>query len=509
MIPALTLVLSLQTPTPVDTTLEARLRAWREGHEAAVLTQFTELLSIPNVASDGPNIGRNADSLESLFTRRGFRVERWRAGGGPPILFGRLVIDSALPTITFYAHYDGQPVDPANWSSPPWTPTFRDAAGQTVQWKGGRLSPATTLHARSASDDKAPIAALLAALDAIADLAERPSVNVRVLLEGEEEAGSPNLAANLARHRARLASDAWVFIDGPMHQSGAPQVIFGVRGVLPLRLTTYGPLRPLHSGHYGNWAPNPTAALVQLLAGMRDDEGRILIDGFDETWRPPSAAELAAARALPAVDAGLRDELALGRTEGGGEGVAVRILSPAVNFDGLDGGPADARAGNRIPTSATAVLDFRLAGGQQPAAVRTAVEGHLRARGYTLVTEEPDSALKRNTAQLVRVQWGPGYPGVRTPPDHPVAAALLEVLTRGWGRRPLVVPALGGSLPLAYLVRNPDSPFLILPIVNYDNHQHAADENVRLGNLYTGIEVLGSLLVRAGPAMRGAEGATR
>lgn len=498
----LVLASSLLMGLPPDTTLEARLGAWRGMHQDRILGELIDFLSVPNVASDHLGIRRNADMLESMLQRRGFAVERWTAVGASPILFGTLTVDTLLPTITFYAHYDGQPVSPEEWTSPPWVPILRDSSGGTVSRRVAARIPSTRIHARSASDDKAPIVALLTALDAVSALGERPTVNVRFFLEGEEEAGSPHLAELLAPHRERLASDVWVFLDGPMHQSGAPQVILGVRGFLSLRLTTYGPSRPLHSGHYGNWAANPTATLVSLLASMRDDDARILIDGFDSTWAEPTSADLAASRDLPRIDRRLREELALGRTEGSDAPLAVQVLAPAMNIVGFDGGPTDGGAANRIPASASAVVDFRLVSGQEPSELREHVEAHARARGFRIITGVPDSATRRNTLRLLRLEWGVGYPGARTPTDAPMVAALLGVLERGFGRRPLVVPTLGGSLPITMLVHAPDSPFLILPLVNSDNRQHAADENLRLGNLWAGIDMLGSLLVRAGPAMR-------
>ena len=207
-----------------------------------------------------------------------------------------------------YAHYDGQPVDPAAWATPPWTPTLR--AG-TLEEKAAVVDLAALpqaigaewrLYGRSASDDKAPIVVAMAALDALKHTKRTPSVNLKFFLEGEEEAGSEHLKAMLETHRELLQADLWLLCDGPVHQTRRPQVYFGVRGVTGVDITLYGPARALHSGHYGNWAPNPAVELAHLLASLRDTEGRILIAGFGDDVRPLTAAERDALRSVPPVE---------------------------------------------------------------------------------------------------------------------------------------------------------------------------------------------------------------
>src|SRR5262245_12757353 len=171
----------------------------------------------------------------------------------------------------------------------------------------------------------------MAALDALKHVKRKPSVNLKFFLEGEEEAGSAHLEAMLKTHRDLLKADLWLLCDGPVHQTRKPQVYFGVRGVTGVEVTLYGPARALHSGHYGNWAPNPAVELARLIASVRDDEGRILIAGFGDDVRPPTAAEHAALRSVPPVEDALASELQLGRTEGAPAALAELILRPALN----------------------------------------------------------------------------------------------------------------------------------------------------------------------------------
>lgn len=234
--------------------IAAHTHAWRAAHERAILDEFTQLLAIPNLASDAPNITRNAAAIRAMFDKRGLSTRFLTVDGAPPIVVADLKVPGATKTIAYYAHYDGQPVDAAQWKSPPWTPVMRDAAGHDVEWqKAEAIDPEWRLYARSAGDDKAPIVAMAAALDALRAANARPAQNLRFVFDGEEEAGSPHLAAYLAKYPDVLRPDAWVLCDGPVHQSRRMQLFFGARGVVDLELTVYGPIKGLHDGHYGNW----------------------------------------------------------------------------------------------------------------------------------------------------------------------------------------------------------------------------------------------------------------
>jgi acetylornithine deacetylase/succinyl-diaminopimelate desuccinylase-like protein len=408
--------------------------------------------------------------------------------------------------VVFYAHYDGQPADPADWTSPPWEPTLRDGVlseGARVldpSALDGHLDDDWRLYARSASDDKGPIVALLAALDALRDLEIPLSVNLKIFLEGEEEVGSAHLRSLLARHRDRLDGDVWLFGDGPVHQSGRLQVVYGVRGVMGLEITCYGPRRPLHSGHYGNWAPNPIAVLAELLAGMRDSEGHIRIEGFYDDVEPPSALARKALEEALAPDARLVEELALGRTEGGRR-LSESLLLPALNLRGVRAAQVGEGARNVIPTEARASVDFRLVPGQTPERVRALVQAHLEKEGYHLVHRDPDLETRRAYPRLVRLEWEEGYAAMGTPMDLPVARAVPKILEDALGEPVVRVPLLGGSLPLSWFEEALGTPLVIVPIVNHDNNQHAADENLLIGHLWRGIEAYAALLAQLGHAL--------
>ena len=485
--------------------LRERVLGYVREHETALLQEFVALLALPNLASDGPGIRKNADAIKRLLEARGVATRLLDGEGGPPVVYGELSV-GATKTVVIYAHYDGQPVEPERWASPPWTPVLRDGTLKPgvrtldLASLNGPLDPEWRIFARSASDDKAPILAIPAALDALNALGAKPSVNLKLFFEGEEEAGSPHIAAVLAKNRELLRADAWLLCDGPVHQSRRPQLVFGARGVTDVEITVYGPSRAIHSGHYGNWAPNPAVTLAHLVAGLRNPDGRITIVGFYDDVHPVTPAEYEALAAVPDVDAALRDELALAATEARGARLVERLMLPALNLRGLSSGAVGAKAQNAIPTEARASIDFRLVPDQTPKRVRERFEAHLRALGYHVVHAEPTLDERRSTPRLVRLEWGPGYPAGRTQLDLPFSRRLLAVVSEGLPEPVIALPTLGGSVPMQVFIETFGVPVVLLPIANHDNSQHAPDENLRLRNLWDGIATFAVVISDLGNA---------
>jgi acetylornithine deacetylase/succinyl-diaminopimelate desuccinylase-like protein len=485
---------------PSPDSVRSAAQRWYRANRQAIAGELITLLSIPNVASDSVNIRRNADTLVAMLSRRGMAARRLELPGSPPAVFGELIVPGATRTVMLYAHYDGQPVRESEWRTPPWRPTYFD--GRVEDGASERSTLPDTgaaewrLHARSASDDKSPIVAMLAALDALRAARIQPAVNVKFFLEGEEEAGSAHLREMLERHKTSLRADLWIFADGPVHQSRRAQVVFGVRGVMGAELTVYGPSRALHSGHYGNWAPNPAALLADLVASLRAPDGRILIPGFLEDVRAPSAAERRAIAEVPPVEDALKRELAIAEAEGGDGFVLERIMRPALNVRGLSSGGVGATAANAIPTVAHASIDFRLVPDQSPARIRRLLEQHARRRGFHVVNEAPSAEVRRRHPRVLQIVWDEGYPATRTALDSPVARALVRVVEETMGAPVIRVPTLGGSLPMHVFGDVLGAPLVVLPMVNHDNNQHAANENLRLQNLWDGIEMFAGVLAR-------------
>ncbi len=476
------------------------VRDYRSTHEATLVAELVEFLGLPNVATDEAAMQQNAAALLKLMGRRGIEA-RLLETDGPPYVYGELNAAGASRTVLFYAHYDGQPVDSGRWlGHAPFTPVLRDDAlavgGRIIEFPtDGRYEPDWRLYARSASDDKSPIVALLVALDALRAAGRAPSWNLKFLFEGDEEAGSPNLGAIVRAHRELLSSDLVLAADGPRDASGKPTLYFGARGIVSAEITVYGPLKPLHSGHYGNWAPNPALRLAQLLATLKNAEtGRVLVEGFYDDVVPLSERERAALAEAPNDDEAQMRALALAAPESPGSRLELLNL-PSLNVRGLRSAWVGGEARTIVPDLAVASIDMRLVKGIDPAQQVARLIRHIEAQGYTVVAEEPGPELRSRHARLARVVASDGYPAFRTSIDLPVCQALIAAVERNTGQAAVKLPTLGGSVPLYQFTDVLGTPTVGIPIVNHDNNQHSPNENLRLGHFWSGIEILAAALL--------------
>ncbi|MBY0506024.1 MAG: M20/M25/M40 family metallo-hydrolase [Bryobacteraceae bacterium] len=471
----------------------AGINTWRQTHEREILREYIPLLEIPNRAPDLANIRRNAGYVLAMLTRRGVASQLLEIDGVPPVVYGEIPTPGAKRTLIFYAHYDGQPVDPKEWTSPPWKAVLRNPQGQEVSADTAQLDPEMRVYARSASDDKAPIMALMASLDAMKSLGIAHKANIKFFFEGEEEAGSLHLEQFVQKYKHLLAGDVWLICDGPVHQNRAPSLYFGVRGVTTLDVTVYGPKRELHSGHYGNWAPNPAMMLSRLLATMTDGEGKVLVAGFYDDTTPMTAAERKALLAVPGVDEALKEELGLVNTDGNNARLVERLMLPSLNIRGLESAGTGANARNVVPAKAVASLDLRLVKGNDHRRQAEKVKAHIRQQGYYVIAQDPTDEERRKYSKIAKVTSREGYNAVRTSMDLPIAREVIQTLKRTYPDL-VLVPGLGGSVPLWVFEKELRTPLIGVPIVNHDNNQHSANENLRLANLWQGIVTLTTLL---------------
>lgn len=475
------------------------VRTWRQAHEKQILADFSQFLSLPNVATRLPDVEKNAAYIEAELKRRGFETRTLSAGPGtPPSVFAELKTPGAKRTALFYAHYDGQPIAQKGWLTDPFTPSLRTALPEAreINWQtlNGPLDPNWRLYARGAGDDKASIQALLSAFDALKANGIKPSVNIKILYEGEEEQGSPHFGKIVQENRDLLKADALIMGDGPMHQSGRQMVAFGNRGIAGFSLTVYGPLNPLHDGHYGSFAPSPSVMLARLLAALRDDDGKILIPGFYDDVAPPSAADEAAIAAMPQIEPELKTKLGLGRNVGPAR-LAEGYLKPTLNIRSIHVGDEGPDPANAIAPEGFASLDIRLAQGETPAHVRQLVEAYLQSLGWYIVRNTPDLATRLAHPKIVKVDWDAGASiAAKTSLDLPAAKAVVGSIARTVGYAPIELPTSGASSGIAEAVDQLHTPMIGVSIANYDDNQHARNENLRVGNLWDGIEVYAGLL---------------
>ena len=349
------------------------------------------------------------------------------------------------------------------------------------------------MYARGAADDKAPIIAMLTALDAIRAAGIKTKSNIKFAFEGEEEAGSANLEKTLAANKELFSGDLWLMCDGPLHQTRRQLIAFGARGAARVDITVYGPRGELHSGHYGNWAPNPALLLARLLASMKDESGHVLVEHFYDQVEPLSALEKRAVAEAPDVDADLMQEFWLGSTEGGGKKLTELITLPSLNIRGMASSRIGAQASNVIPATASVTMDVRLVKGMDPRTTAERVIEHIRKQGFFVVDQEPTREERLSHPKIARVVAGRYEAATRTSMDLPISQEVIRVVESARG--PAVkLPNMGGGLPLTSVERPLGTRTIVIPIGNHDNNQHSYNENLRLQNLWDGIELMAALI---------------
>jgi acetylornithine deacetylase/succinyl-diaminopimelate desuccinylase-like protein len=335
---------------------------------------------------------------------------------------------------------------------------------------------------------------MMAALDAIHASGLKMKSNIKFVFEGEEEAGSINLERILAANKELFSDDLWLICDGPVSQNGQPLIAFGARGIASVVITVYGPRVELHSGHYGNWAPNPAMMLARLLGSMKDENGHVLVDHFYDGIAPLSETEQRAIAEAPSLDGQLRNEFWLGSSEGAPKTLAELLTLPSLNIRGMASGHVGAQASNVIPATATASIDMRLVKGMDHGETVERLIKHIRKQGFFVVDHEPSAEERRTQAKVARVFVEPGgYNSVRTPMDLPISQEVIRTVESACG--PAVkMPIMGGSVPLDMIERTLGTHTVIVPMANHDDNQHSFNENLRIQNLWNGIDLMAALL---------------
>lgn len=486
--------------------------AWAAGPSAtqaasaakATFKEWVEVVSIPNDSVVAADIQRNTSWFEQAFQRRGFQT-RQLANDGKPMLFAELPGNRAgNPTVLFYAHLDGQAVTPSEWQqASPWQPTLkqRNSAGQweampLEQLYSASPNPEWRLFARAVADDKAPIMMLLAAFDALKANGTSPAVNVKIILDAEEEKGSPSLGKVIAANQELLKSDLLVVLDGPMHASNQPTLVFGNRGVAQATLKVFGPRQDSHSGHYGNYAANPAQTLARLLASMKDDDGRVTVAGYYDAVKLDEASRRIM-RAVPDDEAGLRKRLGIAQSEKVGQNYQEAMQYPTLNVRGMQSADVGAKARTVVPGLAIAELDLRTVPETDPQVLLGLLKAHIEKQGFHLVKGEPtdeDRARYPKLASLDAGQVSASSMAVRTELGAPIGNWLRRAFVAAYGKEPVQIRMMGGTVPTGAMVGALKIPFVIVPLVNADNNQHSANENMRLGNYIDGVYSITSIL---------------
>lgn len=432
-------------------------------HEEVLLSRLIDYLRRPSISAYGEGIAEVADYIADVMRKMGLSVKIMPTSGWP-MVFGESASIPGAPTVLLYGHYDVQPPDPLEaWTTPPFEPTIRN----------GRL------YARGVGDNKGQHFAQLMALEILLTCRGALPCNVKVLLEGEEEVGSPHMPEFIAEHSDELRADLVIVSDGPVHESGRSIISFGVRGVLDIELRARGANQDLHSGNWGGVVPNPLWTLVHLLATMKNARGEVTIDGFYDNVQPQNELERAALAQLPIDIEKVKHDLDLQRLDEPQERGYFERLSawPTLTINGIHGGYGGPGSKTVLPHEAVAKCDIRLVEAQTAEEILAKVKAHVQ----------------RHAPEVSVLSHGAMDPS-KTPLDSPYTELLRQAVTTAQGEEPLLVPAMGGSLPNYVFTKTLGIPAFGVPYANADEANHAPNENLEVARYFLGIKTGASML---------------
>lgn len=441
--------------------------AYVDDHSEIFLSRLLDYLRHPSISAYGEGIAEVAEYMAGVISQMGLAVQILPTSGWPMVV-GEYHVGADAPTVLLYGHYDVQPPDPLEeWISPPFEPAIRN----------GRI------YARGVADNKAQHFAQLMAVESLLACNGTLPCNVKVLLEGEEEVGSPHMPEFVRAHRDKLLADLMIVSDGPVHENGQSTISFGVRGVLDLELRARGANRDLHSGHWGGIAPNPLWTLVHLLATMKNEQGEITIDGFYENVQPLTAMEWEALASLPINVDEVKQSLDLPYLDEPRERSFFERQAawPTLTINGIHGGYGGPGSKTVLPHEAVAKCDIRLVEAQTAQEILAKVKAHVQRHA-------PD----------VTVTSHGGMDPSKTPLDSPYTEPLRQAITVAQGAAPLLVPAKGASLPNYVFTKILGMPVFGVPYANPDEANHAPNENMEVARFFMGIKTGVAMLAYLG-----------
>lgn len=461
---------------------------------------FREMLSLPNDAFYPDDLRKNIAWCKQQFEARNFSTQTLETKRLPLLLATRKA-KGAKKTILIYLQIDGQPVDSSKWAqASPWIPALKkkNKAGkwEEIAWENlsKNYHPDYRIFARAASDAKGPAAMFLAALDAIKELKVNPNYNMKVIMDFEEELGSPNLPGAVKKYKKELAADAFIIFDGPLHVSNQPTLLFGARGIATVSLKVFGPKAPLHSGHYGNYAPNPALRLSRLLTSMKDVHGRVTIPGwYDGIQLSPEVKKVL--RQVPDKEEDIRKKIGISQIDKVADNYQEAIQYPSLNILGIRSGWTGKETRTIVPATATAELDIRLVKESNPEKLRELLRKHIEAQGYHFVNGTPTDAERQKYPQLISFSSKVFYQAFRTNFDTRVGKWLRRAIKKAFGKTPIQIRMSGGSIPISPFVITLGVPAVGVPTVNPDNNQHSPNENIRVGNYVDGVKTMMHVLM--------------
>lgn len=471
-----------------------------EKQALASIPEFIELLSLPNDAHFPEDLEKNVQWCEAAFAKRGFSTQRLQTET-VPLLLAERTVKKPKKTVLIYLQIDGQPVNPEQWQQEsPWKPVLKEK-NENGTWQeipfekiAENYKPDWRIFARATSDAKGPVAAFLASLDVLAQLKKEPNYNIKVIMDFEEELGSPQLPKAVNVYKTELSADMFIIFDGPRHISNQPTLSFGARGICDITLTVFGPRQPAHSGNYGNYTPNPAMRLSQLLAGMKDENGRVTLLGFYDGVELTSEEKKILSQVPDNVNE-INKFLGIAAPDSIGDNFQESLQYPTLNIRGLNALYVGDKARTLIPDKAIAEIDIRLVPSSNPERLIGLVKDYVKSNGYYLVEKEPTEEERLTYPRIASFSSSVSYGPFQTPFDSEVGVWLNAALTKTFGKEPIKIRMMGGSIPISPFVTTLNIPAVSVPTVNPDNNQHAENENIRLGNYVDAVKTFLAILL--------------
>ncbi|MCI0690554.1 M20/M25/M40 family metallo-hydrolase [candidate division KSB1 bacterium] len=466
----------------------------------ASFTELRESLSIPNDAHFPEHVEKNLQWMEAALKKRNFRTTVLTTPG-TPLLLAEYPVKNAAKAVLVYLQVDGQPVDPSQWhQKSPYIPVLKKFDGtqwQEIAWEnlGKEIDPEWRIFARSASDAKGPILMFLTALDAIHAERIAPTFNLKVILDFEEERGSPNLPFAVEKYKDRLKADMLIIFDGPRHISNRPTLTFGARGIATIELKVFGPKVPQHSGHYGNYVPNPAQRLARLLASMEDEDGKVNIAGFYDGVQIDQKTLNVMAQ-VPDDENDLKRKLGIAQSDKVGRTYQESLQYPSLNIRGMASGWVGDEVRTIIPSTALAELDVRLVPETDAERLIGLIKQHVENQGYYLVASPPTDEERAKHPKIASFNYNISYAAFRTPIDSEAGGWLSKAMIRAFNEEPIKIRMSGGSIPISPFINTLGIPAVTVPTVNRDNNQHSPNENLRVGNYIEGVKTFLAILTQ-------------
>lgn len=474
-----------------------KIEQWTTDYSPKAIQNLREFLSIPNNGLDSTQIQNNLNWSKSTFKDLGFTF-REIISQGVPVLLAEKNIGSNLPTVLFYLQIDGQPVDPSQWDQEnPYRAALKvkneKGEWEQLDWTEKKWDKDSYIFARSASDSKGPAMALISAFQILKDKSIALKYNIKVLLDFQEEVGSPTLPKMVVNNKDLLKADYLFIMDGARHLSNKPTLTFGARGIATATWRVFGPKVPLHSGQYGNYAPNPVFEAAKVIGQLKDATGKVTLEGFYEGVKI-SSKDQAFLNAIEENEIVTNKRLGISKRDAIGNGYQEALQYPSLNIRGIKAAWVGSQVRTIIPSEVIVEIDMRLVPESDGKTLMESLKKRIEEEGYYLIDSLPTDQQRALYPKLANFTYKLGSKPFRTPMDGPIATLLSSAMKKVFGDEFILMRTTGGSQPIAPFISTLDIPAVSIRIPNPDNNIHSPNENIRIGNYFEGIMTCLSIL---------------